>query len=456
MVFQQTPLSEQRDSAGPPPPRLAPATDSPTTDNPAVDGPVGADPGPRLDGVRIAVINWRDPWQAAAGGAEEYAWQISRHLVGRGALVTFVTSREPGQARHETRDGVIFRRMGGKFSVYPLVALWLLLWRREFQVALDCMNGIPFFSRLVLPRATRVVSVVHHVHDLQFNAYFNRPMAWFGRFVESRVASFVYRHCTTVTVSESSRRAMREKLGWRGPITVVHNGSPQAEPVPPPGDPSELGAPAVVSLGRLVVQKRVTRVVDLAVDLRDSWPGLRVHVVGRGPESVPLEEQIRRHWLADRVVLHGFLPEDAKNAVLAGSLLHVTASEFEGWGLTVIEAAAMGVPTVAYDVDGLRDSVRDGETGWLVRDGEELSAVVRRALTELRDPARADEVRRACRAWAARFTWKCSGAAMTGLVAAEIGAVPSTGAVSAAAFAPARGPTFDTAPDPSGEGGAPA
>ncbi|WP_243742560.1 glycosyltransferase family 4 protein [Actinorugispora endophytica] len=385
---------------------------------------------PRLDGVRIAMLNWRDPWQAAAGGAEEYAWRISRHLAARGAGVVFVTSRERGQARAETRDGIVIRRMGGRFTVYPLVVLWLLLWRGEFHAAFDCMNGVPFFSRLVLPRRTRVISVVHHVHDLQFNAYFSRPLAWLGRFVESSVASRVYASCPTVTVSESSRRAMREKLRWRAPISIVHNGRPQSRPVSPvhAAGEDEMGSPAIVSLGRLVVQKRVTRVVDAAAELRARWPGLRVHVVGRGPESVPLAAQVERRGLGSAVRLHGFLPEDEKNAVLAGSLLHVTASEFEGWGLTVIEAAGLGVPTVAYDVDGLRDSVRHGETGWLVREGEDLADVIAHALDELGDPVRAAEIRRACREWAAGFTWERSGRAMTRLLVDVLDGTADAGA----------------------------
>jgi glycosyltransferase involved in cell wall biosynthesis len=388
-----------------------------------------ADLGPRLDGVRLVMINWRDPWQSTAGGAEEYAWRISRHLAGRGAIVTFLTSRESHQARVETKDGIVIRRMGGRFTVYPRVMAWLALWRREYHLAFDCMNGIPFLSRLVLRRRTRVVSVVHHVHDLQFDAYFPAPLAWFGRFMESTVAAFVYRNCTTVTVSESSRAAMRDKLGWRAPIEVVHNGGvPVPPPLPapapdlPPDDAPRTspGSPAIVSLGRLVVQKRVSRVVDLAAALRGTRPGLRVHIIGRGPEGAHLADQIERDSLTDAVRLHGFLPEADKNRLLASCDLHVTASEFEGWGLTVIEAARLGVPTVAYDVDGLRDSVRDGRTGWLVRDGEDLADVVDRALAELSDPRRAEEVRRACRAWAARFTWEASGARMTRLVAREL------------------------------------
>ncbi|WP_304451648.1 glycosyltransferase family 4 protein [Nocardiopsis sp. YSL2] len=406
--------------------------DTPTVTAPAAAVTVPeppADQGPRLDGVRLVMINWRDPWQSTAGGAEEYAWRISRHLAGRGAIVTFLTSREPHQARVETKDGIVIRRMGGRFTVYPRVMAWLALWRREYHLAFDCMNGIPFLSRLVLRRRTRVVSVVHHVHDLQFNAYFPAPLAWFGRLMESAVASRVYRGCTTVTVSESSRAAMRDKLGWRAPIEVIHNGGvPAPLAVPPPASPpaaagddgAASGCPAIVSLGRLVVQKRVSRVVDLAAGLRGSHPGLRVHIIGRGPEGEHLADQIEHDGLGDAVRLHGFLPEADKNRLLASCDLHVTASEFEGWGLTVIEAARLGVPTVAYDVDGLRDSVRDGETGWLVRAGEDLADVVDRALKELSDPRRAAEVRRACRAWAAQFTWEASGARMTRLVAAEL------------------------------------
>ena len=425
MVFQKVPRRVEPGivtvTTGPttiPAPAPAEAERSATAEPVTTDGPPAPiDLGPRLDGVRIVMINWRDPWQSTAGGAEEYAWRISRHLAERGAIVTFLTSREPHQARVETKDGIVIRRMGGKFTVYPRVMAWLALWRREYHLAFDCMNGIPFLSRLVLRRSTKVVSIVHHVHDLQFNAYFSAPLAWFGRFVESTVASRVYRNCTTVTVSESSRAAMRDKLAWRAPIEVVHNGGPALAPLPPaPGT-----APALVSLGRLVVQKRVSRVVDLARSLADDHPGLSVHIIGRGPEGEHLAEQIERDDLRDRVDLHGFLSEEDKEAVLSSCHLHVTASEFEGWGLTVVEAARLGVPTVAYDVDGLRDSVRDGETGWLVQEGETLEDVVSRALKELSDPRRAEEVRRACRAWASRFTWDASGARMTRLVAAELG-----------------------------------
>ncbi|HEU5386258.1 MAG TPA: glycosyltransferase, partial [Streptosporangiaceae bacterium] len=59
-----------------------------------------------LRGTRVAVANWRDPWHPQAGGAERYAWEMAHGLAARGAKVTFLTARAPGQARTEERDGI--------------------------------------------------------------------------------------------------------------------------------------------------------------------------------------------------------------------------------------------------------------------------------------------------------------------------------------------------------------
>ncbi|MGW2219063.1 glycosyltransferase family 4 protein [Nonomuraea sp. NPDC001684] len=370
-----------------------------------------------LAGVRVAMLNFREPCQSTAGGAEEYAWQVSRFLLTQGASVVFLTGRQRGQRRAEVLDGVDLRRMGNPYLVYLLVPLWLLIHRRRVDVVIDTMNGIPFFSPLVVRRRTPVISLVHHVHDRQFHAFLPAWLARIGCFVEGEVARLVYRRCLTVTVSESSRRDLATKLRWLAPVTVVPNGCAEPARSEPP---AAVGEPALVYAGRLIGHKRIERVVDLAAELGDAWPGLRVHVVGRGPERDALAARISGRGLDGRVELHGFLPEPRKNALLAAARLNVTASEFEGWGLTVIEAAALGVPTVAYDVAGLRDSVRDGVTGWLVRDGESLAEVTGRALEELADPRRRAEVAAACRAWAGEFTWARTGANMTGLILAKL------------------------------------
>lgn len=393
----------------------------------------------RLDGLRIAVLNWRDPWQPVAGGAEEYAWQISRQLLARGAHVTFATSRTAGQRRAQRRGGIAIRRMGGKYSRYPLVLAWLALHRGAFDAVIDCMNGIPFFSPLVLPRRTPVVCVVHHVHDRQFFVHFPPWLAGIGAFLEGPVSRLVYRNQTVATVSPSTVAAMRRRLHWTGPIHVIPNGCPQARTDPARTDPvtvdpvdvhpvlsqrprpdAEPAEPVLVCVGRLVVHKRVRQVVDLAAELRTRWPRLVLHIVGRGLEFEPLREYVARLGAGEYVRMHGFMPQEDKDALVSSAHLHVSASRFEGWGLSVIEAAALGVPTLAYDVDGLRDAIRDGETGWLVGGGELLVDVADRALKELSDPRRRAELAAACRRWSALFTWAGSGERMAALLADEL------------------------------------
>ncbi|WP_370382732.1 glycosyltransferase family 4 protein [Catenulispora sp. GAS73] len=378
--------------------------------------------------MHLAILNWRDPWQQTAGGAEAFAHEIARGFVARGDTVDFLTSREPGQPRRETRDGIRWLRRGGTWSVYPGVLAHLIRARlsgRAPDFVIDCQNGIPFFSPLVLSRRrTGVAIVVHHVHDEQFATHFSRPMAALGRWLEGPAARWVYRRCLAVAVSESTIAAMRTRLRWTGPIELIHNGvSVAGEAVLDPVlrlavTPGAEGgaAPRLVAVGRLVRHKRLERVVQLADDLAETWPGFEVHIVGRGPDEQRIRDTVSRMRHSDHVHLHGHLPDDAKNLLLRTAWLHLSASQGEGWGLSVLEAAALGVPTVAYDVDGLRDAIRDGVTGWLVAPGATLAETVSGALTELdADPARASGVSAACVAWANEFDWERTRSAMAQL-----------------------------------------
>jgi glycosyltransferase involved in cell wall biosynthesis len=377
---------------------------------------------PDLSGLRVAIVNWRDPWHPEAGGAERYAWETGRGLAARGAGVSFLTGRPPGQSRRDRRDGIAITRLGGRFTVYPLVLGWLLAHRRSFDAVLDCQNGIPFFTPAVLPRRVPVLCVVHHVHTAQFGVHFPPWLALAGRLLEGPAARLAYRRHACVAVSPSTVTAMRERLRWRGDIYLIPNGAGPpatrpAGPRPPTAGPPTAG-PSLVLVGRLAAHKRAGLILPVAERLQAS--GVTIDVVGRGPGAAQLAAGIAASGLAGAVRLHGFLSEAGKQAVVSRALLHLSTSQGEGWGLSVLEAAALGVPTVAYDVDGLRDAVRDGETGWLVRPGELIEDVTERAVKELADPVRRAAVAAACRSWAAQFSWDRSAGRMAALVSASV------------------------------------
>jgi glycosyltransferase involved in cell wall biosynthesis len=368
--------------------------------------------GTELQGRRIVLVNWRDPWHSRAGGSERFAWEFAGALVDAGAEVEFWTARDRGQTGSQVHDGIRVRRLGGEYSFYGralLALLGLRLRRRTPDVVVDMDCGIPVFTPVVLPRRTPVVLVVHHVHQEQFRLAMRAPMAWLGRFLEGRAMPRVYRGVPTLAVSGSTVDEMREQLGWRGEVRVLHNGTDPApdlevEPVPE----------RVVVLGRVVAHKRVDLVVRAVAVVRRRRPGVTLDVVGTGDELDRVRAVVSELGLDGVVRLHGFLEDRDKSRALAEATLHVCASDAEGWGQVVLEAAAHGLPTLARDVPGMRDSVRDGRTGWLLDEPGSGSAdsLVHRladgmsaALDELGDAARRAEMADDCRAWAAGFGW---------------------------------------------------
>jgi glycosyltransferase involved in cell wall biosynthesis len=378
-----------------------------------------------LAGRRVAIVNWRDPEHSLAGGSEIYAWEFARAVRTAGAEVELLTAREPGQPATVVRDDIVVRRRGGALSFYPHTALRLLARRRQVDAVIDPSCGLPSFAPLFLRRRTPVVLVMHHVHQEQFSTHFPAPVAVLGRWLERVLMPLVYRRRRVVAVSRSTVEEMRTQLGWTGPVGLLANGAD----LPPvgAGDPVAKDPERIAVLGRLVAHKRVDLVIRAVDALRTDYPRLRLDVIGKGPERRELEDLVARLGLAHRVTFHGFVDDDGLAALLGRASVHVCASDAEGWGQAVIDAAGYGVPTVARDVPGLRDSIRHGESGWLVPDsadleevGRRLSAQVRDALAEAAVPTDRSRRFEACQAWAHQFDWSEMRRQALGLVTSEL------------------------------------
>ena len=100
----------------------------------------------------------------------------------------------------------------------------------------------------------------------------------------------------------------------------------------------------------------------------------------------------------------GRVSEEKKLDLLKRAHVLMVPSVREGWGISVIEANAMGTPAVGYNIPGLRDSIVDGKTGFLA---EPLnpSALAERALRLLRDRRLAESMSLSALKWSTRFTW---------------------------------------------------
>jgi hypothetical protein len=210
---------------------------------------------------------------------------------------------------------------------------------------------------------------------------------------------------------------MRSQLGITAPIHIVPNGVRAM----PPSTVARSTAPEIAVVTRLVPHKRLHLLVEALPSLLHRWPDLHVYIAGDGPARAELQAETRRLGLEQNVSLPGRVPEQVKADLLSRAWLTVAPSLAEGWGLTVMEANSLGTPAVAYDVPGLRDSVRDGLTGWVFPADRDLAIPLASALAELSDPARREAMAAESRRWARRFTWDASAERMAGVLLSEIG-----------------------------------
>jgi len=347
--------------------------------------------------VQVTFLTWRDTGHPDGGGSEEYVEHVAAGLARRGHDVTVVCASYPGTAEDETRDGVRFRRRGGRLTVYLHGLAYVTVGRgRHSDAVVEVVNGIPFGAGTARRRVT--VPLVHHLHREQWRMIYPGWRGRLGWWIE-RTTIRRYRHLRFLTVSDATAADLADLGVPAASVHVVPNG---AEPRPR-REPAADGGPVLCTLSRLVPHKQLEHAVDAVVGLSDRHPGLRLRVIGSGWWESALREYVEQQGASELVELCGRLSADERDDVLASSVAMLLPSVREGWGLAVIEAALQGTPTVAYrSAGGVTESIRDGVTGLLVDTPDELE----RAAGMLVDqPALRATLSGACRPWALSFDW---------------------------------------------------
>jgi glycosyltransferase involved in cell wall biosynthesis len=144
--------------------------------------------------------------------------------------------------------------------------------------------------------------------------------------------------------------------------------------------------PLLGVVGRLSPEKGHVHLLRALPAIVDAFPGAGLALAGDGPQRRALEEEARRLGMEERVEFLGQRRDVGR--FLAALDLFVQPSLYEGFGLSLLEAMAAGLPVVASRVGGIPEIVDDGESGVLVPAGEP-GALAAAAIALLRDPGRA-------------------------------------------------------------------
>jgi glycosyltransferase involved in cell wall biosynthesis len=372
---------------------------------------------------RILVLNERDLRHPRAGGAEVHCFEVFGRLARGGDEVTLCSCSFPGAAPEEVVDGVRVVRRGSPIGYYAqLPGLYRRLRQAApFDIVVEDLNKFPFFARLWVREP--LVVFAHHLLGRTAFRQVAFPIAA-ATFVAEKLVPRAYRGLPVVAVSPSTRDELVAGGMRARDVHVIPNGVDQRRYHP--GDGTRAAVPTVLALGRVEPYKRVELIVDAVATL----PGVRLIVAGAGTGLDGVRARVAARGIGDRVEVRGFVDEDEKVRLLQTAHVVVSASEKEGWGLTMLEAGACATPVVAADVPGLRDAVRDGETGLLVPSGDvaALAAAVDRVL---RDATLRERLAAANLRWAGRFAWDA--------IVAQVSAVLDAARGAPAPAAPAAG-----------------
>jgi glycosyltransferase involved in cell wall biosynthesis len=333
--------------------------------------------------------------------------EVFRRIAARGHAVTEVVSSFPGAAAREALDEIAIERIAPLPTYYLRAAARCARATRrgEFDVVVECLNKLPFLAPVYSARP--VLGLCHHLFGSTAFHQVAWPVAATVLAAECAIPR-AYRRSAIVAISESTRDDLVARGLAPDQVEVQYPGIRRPETIPLPIAQRE---PIVVYVGRLEAYKRIDLVLDALAQIAPRRPAVQLVLLGRGAERARLERRAGALGISDRVAFLGFVADAERDAWLARARVCVCASRKEGFGLTVIEANAVGTPNVASDAPGLRDTVRDGETGFLVADGD-TARFAERIDALLGDDALAERMSRAALAWSQRFDWQTAADAM--------------------------------------------
>lgn len=353
--------------------------------------------------MKILLIEYRDMKHPEAGGAEVVLFEVFRRIVAAGHQVDYLCNGFEGGAREEYQEGIRILRRGRQYYFNYLVP-WV--YRRElcangYDLIIEGLDKIPFYMPL-FEHKVPVMAIVPHLFG---RAVFHEawwPAATYVYLLERGVPRLYPRSLFSLlcqsTKDELVERGMPESHG-----RVIHPGFTHSD-YPTPVEKPPRKRPTLLYVGRVKKYKGVEQGILALPKLRERYPDILYRIVGGGDYSEALRALTRRLGLEAHVEITGRVPHADKVRFLQEADVLLYCSPKEGWGLSVLEANSCGTVVVASNSPGLREAVRDGETGFLVPHGD-TTALAARVDELLGDPALYARMRAAAIAWSKTFTW---------------------------------------------------
>jgi glycosyltransferase involved in cell wall biosynthesis len=297
-------------------------------------------------------------------------------------------ARGSGRRRRLSRPSMLTHPQERAFSAFSAetdLALRRYLRRPETDVLVTTRPVLNILSARFAPAGVLRIGQEH----LHFGAH--KP----GLLDEIR--TWYPRLDALVTLTEADRTDYHAMLAATGTqVHAIGNGLPAG-----PHPRSPLTGKVVLAAGRLVPVKGYDRLLEAFAKVVEKRPDWTLRIYGDGIRRAALTARATELGLDGNVTFMGATGDI--DGALAGASIHVVTSRFEGFGMTIVEAFACGVPVVSFDCPrGPREIITSGEDGLLVPDGD-LDAFADALLSLIDDPDGLARMARGAHRSAARY-----------------------------------------------------
>ena len=307
----------------------------------------------------ILMMAWRDIKNPTKGGAEVVTHELLKRWTKVGYKCVLYSSAFPRCKNEEVVDGYNIVRGGGRLGTYWKAYRFYKNNAKNFDLVIDQVNTIPYFSPLYV-KCKRMSYFNQLCREIWFYEM-PFPISLIGYLAESFYLR-LYKDVPCMTISESSKKDL-QKHGFDEVYTF-----PMGIDFKPLDEVPEKEKNSLIYVGRLKKSKRVHHIIKSLFYVKEKIPDVKLYIVGDGDKKYKkyLNGLIKSYRLENNVVLKGYLSFEERNKLMSMVEAILVASVKEGWGLIVTEANAMGTSAIVYDADGLRDSVKNNETGLIV------------------------------------------------------------------------------------------
>jgi len=355
--------------------------------------------------MNILIFNWQDIKNPFGGGAEVHLHEIFKRIVKMGHNVTLICCKSSGLSDEEIIDGIRVLRFGNRNTFnYSVPKLYKKFIKTEIvDIVIDDINKIPFYTPKFVKHPLLAIS--HHFFGKSIIVEAGLIKGLYVLVAEHLVNN-VYKSTPFAVVSQSTLDEFLRRGFPRENFSIITNAIDHSE-FPFHHVEKTSNEFRIAYFGRLKKYKRVEHLLYAFQLFSKQYPNSSLEIIGTGDNEHNLKKLAKKLGIEGKTKFYGYISDEEKKQVLMEVDVVVNTSQKEGWGITNIEANACGTPVISANVPGLRDSVKNYQSGLLYEFGN-ITDLKNKLVELLTNPQLKAQLQNGAIEWAKTFNWDIS------------------------------------------------